>query len=68
MEQYAPGMSAMAAPVLRRGGTAMGVLTIAGPLMRLSEPRMQALGPELKAAAQELAQAIAPSPSGRGWG
>lgn len=68
VEQYAPGMSAMAAPVLRRGGAAMGVLTIAGPLMRLSEQRMQAMGPELKAAAQELSQAVAPSPSGRGWG
>jgi DNA-binding IclR family transcriptional regulator len=61
-EMYAPGMSAMAAPVLRRGQETMGVITIAGPLMRLSPPRMQALGPALVAAAGELALAGATSP------
>src|SRR6187549_345190 len=39
-EMYAPGMSAMAAPVLRRGGEPAGVITIAGPLQRLTAARM----------------------------
>src|SRR4051812_40062252 len=54
VEQYAPGMSAMAAPVMRRGAEAMGVITIAGPLLRLTEKRMHELGNALLAAASEL--------------
>jgi IclR family acetate operon transcriptional repressor len=33
VEMYAPGMTAMAAPVRRRGQEAIGVITIAGPLV-----------------------------------
>lgn len=62
VEQYAPGMSAMAAPVLRRGGAAIGVITIAGPLMRLTPQRMLDLGKPLLAAAAELGVAGATSP------
>jgi IclR family acetate operon transcriptional repressor len=63
VEQYAPGMSAMAAPVMRRGGhEAVGVITIAGPLMRLSEKRMMELGKPLAAAATELGMSGASSP------
>jgi len=54
VEQYAPGMSAMAAPVMRRGAGAMGVITIAGPLLRLTEKRMHELGNALLGAASEL--------------
>jgi IclR family transcriptional regulator, acetate operon repressor len=61
-EMYAPGMSAMAAPVRRKGGSTLGVITIAGPLVRLTEQRMQELGPELMAAATELALASTASP------
>ncbi|MBA2672535.1 IclR family transcriptional regulator [Ramlibacter sp.] len=61
-EMYAPGMSAMAAPVLRRGQDAVGVITIAGPLLRLTPARMQELGEPLVAAAQQLAMASATSP------
>lgn len=56
-EVFAPGMTAMAAPVRRPAEPALGVLSIAGPLVRLSEARMLALGPELLAAAAELASA-----------
>ena len=35
-EMYAPGMTAMAAPVRRAGQPAIGAITIAGPLMRLT--------------------------------
>lgn len=54
-EVFAPGMTAMAAPVQRRSHPAIGVISIAGPLVRLSEKRMQELGPALLAAASELA-------------
>jgi DNA-binding IclR family transcriptional regulator len=52
-EVFAPGMAAMAAPVMRRG-EAIGVISIAGPRMRLSMARMQALSPALLSAAAEL--------------
>jgi DNA-binding IclR family transcriptional regulator len=52
-EVFAPGMSAIAAPVMRRK-EAMGVLSIAGPRMRLTKERMLDLAPALLAAAAEL--------------
>lgn len=61
-EMYAPGMSAMAAPVQRRGAPAIGVITIAGPIVRLTEQRMLELGPELISAANELVLASSGSP------
>ncbi len=61
-EVFAPAMTAMAAPVQRRGGyPAIGVISIAGPLSRLTEQRMKALGPALLAAAAELALASSAS-------
>jgi IclR family acetate operon transcriptional repressor len=66
VEMYAPGMSAMAAPVLRRGHEAVGVITIAGPMQRLSAARMQELGRPLLQAAGELAIAATSSPLLRG--
>ncbi|HEY1230891.1 MAG TPA: IclR family transcriptional regulator [Ramlibacter sp.] len=62
VEQYAPGMNAMAAPLTRRGGEAIGVITIAGPLQRLTPARMQHLAPALLAAASELTIASSTSP------
>jgi DNA-binding IclR family transcriptional regulator len=61
-EMYAPGMGAMGAPVQRRSEPAIGVITVAGPLVRLTLQRMQALGPALLAAAGELALASTSSP------
>lgn len=61
-EMYAPGMTAMAAPIRRRGEPVIGVMTVAGPLVRLTEARMLELGPELIAAANELGLASAASP------
>jgi IclR family transcriptional regulator, acetate operon repressor len=52
-EVFAPGMAAMAAPVLRRG-VATGVISIAGPRTRLTAARMHALAPTLLATAAEL--------------
>jgi IclR family acetate operon transcriptional repressor len=61
-EMYAPGMSAMAAPVQRRNEAAIAVITVAGPLLRLTPQRMQELGPALVGAASELAMASTTSP------
>ena len=61
-EVFAPGMTAMAAPVQRRGYPAIGVISIAGPAVRLTEKRMATLGPALVAAANELAAASLASP------
>ncbi len=52
-EVFAPGMSAMAAPVFRRH-EAIGVISIAGPRQRLTPERMHELAPALLAAAAEL--------------
>lgn len=52
-EVFAPGMTAMAAPVYRRKD-AIGVISIAGPRIRLTAERMHALAPALLAAAAEL--------------
>src|SRR6187402_77603 len=51
---FAPAMSAMSAPVISRGVT-LGVVTIAGPLVRLTEERMAELGEPLLATAAEIA-------------
>ena len=52
-EVFAPGMTAMAAPILRQG-VASGVVSIAGPRTRLSTARMHALAPALLAVTTEL--------------
>lgn len=52
-EVFAPGMTAIAAPVMRRK-EAIGVISIAGPRIRLTKERMFALAPGLLAAAAEL--------------
>ncbi len=58
IESSAPGMAALAAVIRRPGsGEAIGVLSIAGPVVRLSEARMHDLAPVLLAAAQELGTA-----------
>ena len=57
---FAPAMSAMSAPVISRGVT-LGVVTIAGPLVRLTEERMADLGEPLMATAAEIASLSAAS-------
>lgn len=61
-EMYAPGMSAMGAPVQRRNEATIAVITVAGPLVRLTPERMRTLGPALLQAAGELAMASTTSP------
>jgi DNA-binding IclR family transcriptional regulator len=57
VEVFAPGMSAMAAPVRNALGQVIGVVTVAGPAMRLTEERMLALAPALLQAAAQVSQA-----------
>jgi DNA-binding IclR family transcriptional regulator len=59
---YAPGLSAVAAPVRRKGEPATGVVVVAGPSMRLTEARLLEFGPELLRVAAELAQVGSASP------
>jgi DNA-binding IclR family transcriptional regulator len=54
-EVFAPGMSAVAAPVVQDAKPAIGVISIAGPRMRLTDDKMLQLGPMLIEAAGELA-------------
>jgi IclR family acetate operon transcriptional repressor len=54
-EVFAPGMSAVAAPVRRHERAAIGVISLAGPRQRLTVARIQSLAPALLAAASELA-------------
>jgi DNA-binding IclR family transcriptional regulator len=57
IEVFAPGMTAMSAAVRGPGQRVLGVVTIAGPMFRLTEERMQALGPQLIDTANTLGRA-----------
>ncbi len=61
VEVFAPAMSAMSAPVRNRQGQAIGVVTIAGPVIRLTEERLLGLGPALMQTASEIGQASSAS-------
>ena len=62
VDTYTAGLSAISAPVRLAGQPALGVLTIAGPTVRFTRERMEALGPELVAFAAQLAAASGSSP------
>ena len=57
-EEMEAGVSAVAAPVIPEGilnGRAVGTVSVAGPLVRLTTERMHALGPAVKETAARLA-------------
>jgi DNA-binding IclR family transcriptional regulator len=54
---FAPGMGSVSAPVRAARGDVIGVVTVAGPLMRFDEKRMLAIGPHLLATANDVALA-----------
>lgn len=55
IETFAPSMSALAAPVRAKNtGETIGVVTIAGPLVRLNEARIEALVDPLFACVEEI--------------
>jgi IclR family acetate operon transcriptional repressor len=55
-DMFAPAMASMSAAVQVRGNT-LGVVTIAGPSVRLTQERMQSLASALLSTAQEIADA-----------
>lgn len=61
-DTYGPGVSAMSTPVRTGREAAIGVLTISGPSVRMTEQRMHELLPELQTGARLLAVAAATSP------
>ncbi|MGF6722035.1 IclR family acetate operon transcriptional repressor [Paraburkholderia sp. GAS41] len=61
-DMFLPAMSSMATPVLGEDGRVRAILIIAGPMSRLTEERMLALAPALKATAEELSEASGVSP------
>jgi IclR family transcriptional regulator, acetate operon repressor len=61
-DTYSLGLSAVSAPIRFAGQPAMGVLTIAGPTVRFTPERMEALAPELVSIAAQLAAASGASP------
>lgn len=55
-DSFSVGMAAAAAPIRRKGdGRAIGVVSIAGPNVRLTRERLVALAPGLLAAAEKMA-------------
>lgn len=54
-ETFTAGLNAMAAPVRLKGQPAIGVISVAGPTVRLTEERMHAFAPELLATTTQLA-------------
>jgi IclR family transcriptional regulator, acetate operon repressor len=61
-DTYSLGLSAVSAPIRFAGQPAMGVLTIAGPTVRFTPERMEALAPELLSIAAQIAAASGASP------
>lgn len=61
VETFAAGMTGMAAPIRRNGGPAIGVISIYGPSVRLTEERIGELAPKLIRAADDLAMTSAAS-------
>ena len=62
LETYTPGLNAISAPVRFAGQPAFGVLTIAGPTVRFTAERMEALAPELQSICAQLAATSGASP------
>lgn len=62
VDTYAPGLSAICAPIVPHGKGAVGVLAISGPSVRLTEQKMTRLAPDLLAAADEIGGASGASP------
>jgi len=59
---YVPGLSAIGAPIVPRGKGTVGVVTLSGPSVRLTDEKMRALAPDLVAAAADIAHASGASP------
>jgi IclR family transcriptional regulator, acetate operon repressor len=61
-DMFGPGLASMAVPVSRVGETPVGILSIAGPTVRMSEQQCAEMIDGLRAAAHDIAVASASSP------
>ena len=62
VETFTPGLNAMGVAVRLSGQPPLGVITIAGPTVRFTPARMEALAGDLQAVASQLAAASGASP------
>ena len=61
-DTYSIGLSAISAPVCFAGQPAFGVVSVAGPTVRFTPEKMQAIAPDLIGIAQQLAASSGASP------
>jgi DNA-binding IclR family transcriptional regulator len=61
-DMFGAGLASMAVPIRRGGDTAVGVVSVAGPSVRLPAERFRMLYPRVSEAAAELAAASVSSP------
>lgn len=61
-DMFAPGLASMAVPIQRSGESPVGVLSIAGPCVRMTPERCAEMLPALLAAAHDIALASGTSP------
>lgn len=62
IETYVPGLAAISMPVQRNGDGAVGVISISGPTVRLTEERLRSFVPDLRLATAEIAAVSSASP------
>ena len=62
VDTYSQGVSAIATPIVVQGKGAVGVLTISGPSVRVTDVKMRKHLPDLLAAAADIAHASSASP------
>jgi IclR family transcriptional regulator, acetate operon repressor len=60
-DMFGPGLASMAVPIRRNGGGPVGILSVAGPTVRLPAERFAALLPSVQSAARDIASASATS-------
>jgi IclR family acetate operon transcriptional repressor len=59
------GIRSVAAPIFDHTDTVVGALSLSGPEIRMTKPRMRALGEEIKVAAWSVSETLGATPEGR---
>jgi IclR family transcriptional regulator, acetate operon repressor len=59
-----PGIRSVAAPVFDHSESVVGALSLSGPEIRMSKPRMRALGEHVKSAAWSVSETLGATPEG----
>nr|WP_255426575.1 IclR family transcriptional regulator C-terminal domain-containing protein [Pseudonocardia sp. C8] len=60
LEEYEPGLHAVAAPVRDHDGTIIAALSVSGPSYRLPAERLEEITPDVVAAGHEISRRFAP--------